>query len=1047
MRNEPHSLTVERRVDPVGMDAPQPRLSWKLPDGAARNVEQVAYRIRVATSAERLAAPDCWDSGEVQSDRSLDVAYAGTPLEPSTEYFWTVETLDNHGRRAVSAPARWRTGLLRPENWRAKWITVNPATLEEYDLHGAEWVEVEEGGTILFSFDSAPDDLDPRAAELTGTGRAWRPSFRVHESRPGILACAADNTFSIEVNGCAVMKTTGGPMLRYVDVAGHLKEGRNEIRAMVKDGGVFLATLTLPGGRVFATGGGRNGDTPEQLPGRLFRTVEKVSPAFRKTFRTEKPVRDAVLHISGLGFYEASLDGLRIGNKVLDPAPTDYDDRVLYSTYEIGDRLAMPGEHSLDILVGRGAYDIHAPEVWNLDESPWRATPCLIAQLEIRYADDTEERVVTDGSWRHVGSPILWDDLREGEIHAPGLASPNDLPAAETTGPSGRLEAMPLPGAEKVETWAPASIKRLANGHWTVDFGQNLAGWSRLRMRGLAKGDVATVQYGEKRNDDGSVKLDGNDMFFQGPHSVLRMAGGWFQRDRYVAGGTAEETYEPKFSYKGFRYVEIGGLKEPLRAEDIEAYQVNTAFKPAGSFECSCDLVNRIHRLFVRAYMSNFADGVPTDCPQREKNGWTGDAQLAAEMGQYCFENTAGYEKWCRDIVDAQLPDGGIPRLVPFAGWGPEGAGPAWDCAVAVVPWTLYRYRGDRRILEETYAALRRYIEWGETKLDDRGLADYGLGDWCAPIPQAEWGVYTPLACTSTAWWYEAVRIAAEDARLLGFGDDAARFAALAEKTRTAARRAFGKDNGCWSSGTQCAQASAIATGLVAPNQRDAAGRKLVEAVEETGRLIKCGILGVKWLFRALSETGHGDLAIDILKQTVPPSFGDWLARGATTAWESWRDPTSQNHIMFGDVSAWLFQYPGGIRLDGEEPGFKRILLAPDAAGLDWVRCSHECPYGTIRSEWRVENGTFDWTVEVPPNTTATVVLPPGFSPCQGPLREGIVPEERGMDMPSGNQQADGHEKATEVTRFGRPGWRVGSGIWALRCHATAPRAQTGRSG
>ncbi len=1016
---EPHSLTVERRVDPVGMDAPRPRLSWKLPDDGARNVAQVAYRIRVATSMERLAAPDCWDSGEVQSDRSLDVAYAGTPLEPSTEYVWTVETLDNHGRRAVSDPARFRTGLLRPENWRAKWITVNPATLEEYDLHGAEWVKAEEDGAVLFSFDSTPDDLDPRAAELTDASRAWRPSFRVRESKPAILACAADNSFSIEVNGRTVVKVFGGPMLRYVDVAGHLKEGRNEIRAKVQGGGVFLATLTLPGGRVLATKGSGGAPGDRALP---FRRVETVSPAFHKAFRTEKPVRAAVLHISGLGFYEASLDGKRIGDKVLDPAPTDYDDRVFYSTYEIGDMFAGPGEHSLDVLVGRGAYDVHLPSAWNLDESPWRSTPCLIAQLEIAYVDGSTDCVVTDGTWRQVGSPILWDDLREGEIHAPGLTPGIDLPAAVTHGPKGRLEAMPLPGAEKIETWKPASIKRLANGHWAVDFGQNLSGWARLRLRGLGKGDVVTVQYGEKRNDDGSVKLNGNDTFFDAPHSVLRMPGGWLQRDRIVATGAAEEAYEPKFSYSGFRYLEIGGLKAPLRPEDAEAYQVNTAFRPAGAFECSCDLVNRIHRLFVRAYMSNFTDGVPTDCPQREKNGWTGDAQRAAEMGQYCFENTAGYEKWCRDIVDAQLPDGAIPRLVPFAGWGPEGAGPAWDCAAAVVPWTVYRYRGDRRILEETYPTLRRYIEWGEKRLDERGLANYGLEDWCPPLPRDEWWRWTPPVCTSTAWWFEAVRIAAEEARLLVHDEDAVRFAALAEKTREAARKAFGKEDGTWSSGTQCAQAAAIATGLVAPERREASVRKLVESVEATGRLIKCGILGVKWLFRALSETGHGDIAIDILKQTAYPSFGDWLAHGATTAWESWLGADSQNHIMYGDVSAWLFQYPGGIRLGGDQPGFKRILLAPDTAGLEWVKASHECPYGTIRSEWRIDGGAFDWTVEVPPNTTATAVLPPQFAASEGACFLATA--------------VDGAD-AVPAMRFGRPAWHLGSGIWRFRASPT----------
>ena len=1035
-----HCLTTEYRVNPVGMDVARPRLSWKLPDGGVRNVMQVAYRIRVATSPDRLAAPDVWDSGEVASPQSVNVEYAGPPLEPSREYFWTVETLDNHGRRAISDAARWRTGLLRPEHWAAKWITVNPETLEGYDLKGAEWVAASENAPAALTFEAEPDDIDPRAAELTKTRGSWRPSFDVYRTKPAILACAASGDFTVEVNGRTALKLGGGPLLRYVDVAGHLKEGMNTVCAVVATlphdsgdavattpRGAFLASLSLPGGRTLVTGREWRG-TPVAQPfgGRLFRTVEKVSPAFRKTFRIDKPVRDAVLHITGLGFYEASLDGKRIGRKVLDPAPTDYDDRVLYSTYELADALATPGEHVLDVLLGRGAYDIHVPEVWNLDESPWRAPPCLIAQLEIRYADGSSERLVTDGSWRQIGSSIVWDDLREGEIHAPGRAPQIDLPAAVTAGPSGRLEAMPLPGAEKVETWHPASIEQLANGHWTVDFGQNLSGWLRLRMRGLATGDVVTVQYCEKRNEDGSFRLDGNDMYFQYPHSVLRMPGGWLGRNRHVATGVPEETFEPKFSYGGFRYAEIGGLRKPLHPDDIEAYQINTAFRPAGAFECSNDLFNSIHRLFVRAYMSNFTDGVPTDCPQREKNGWTGDAQLAAEMAQYCFENTAGYEKWCRDLVDAQLPDGGIPRLAPFSGWGAEGAGPAWDEAIAVVPWTLYRYRGDRRILEETYSALRRYILWGETRLDGRGLADYGLEDWCPPLPRDQWRVWTPVSCTSTACWYQAVRIAAEAARVLGRDEDASRFAALAGRTQKAAREAFQAPDGRWSTGTQAAQAVALGLDLVAPEMRGQAAARLRDAVEESGRFIKCGIIGAKWLFRALCDTGSADLAATILSQTTSPSFGDWLAKGASTAWESWTDPASQNHVMFGDVSAWFFQYPGGIRLDdGDDAvGFRRILLAPETTGLAWVKAYHDCPYGTIRSEWRIDGDRFDWTIEIPPNTTATAVLPRGFG------RGGEVGRDGG--------------RAVATFRFGRPAWRLGSGVWHFQASTSPdPRKET----
>lgn len=303
-----HKPTIEYRTDPVGMDVARPRLSWKLPDGGARNVVQIAWRVRVATSLDRLAAPDVWDSGEVAGAQSVNVEYAGRPLEPSRTYYWTVETLDNHGRRTVSDPARWRTGLLRSENWVAKWITVNPETLGEYDLKGAEWVaaggEGESAAPVPLSFEAEPGDLDPRAAELTATRGSWRPSFAVRETTPAVLACAASGAFSVEVNGRTVMKLGGGPILRYVDVAGHLCAGTNSVAVRMKEDGAFLALLSFPGGRTFATGKNWPGETvAAPFGGRLMRTVETVSPAFKKTFRTAKPVRDAVLHISGLGFY------------------------------------------------------------------------------------------------------------------------------------------------------------------------------------------------------------------------------------------------------------------------------------------------------------------------------------------------------------------------------------------------------------------------------------------------------------------------------------------------------------------------------------------------------------------------------------------------------------------------------------------------------------------------------------------------------------------------------------------------------------------------
>lgn len=859
----PFDLTAEYRVDPDGLDTPAPRLSWKLAavDPAAKDLRQGAYQIRAATSLATLGNPDLWDTHRVASDRQLNIAYAGKPLLTSQRVYWQVRAWsDRPGDppSAWSAPARWTCGVMRPGDWHAKWIGMNPATLRT---------------------------------------------------------------------------TTNG-------------------------------------------------------------VEELVSPAFEKTFvPASKPIAAATLHITGVGYYEASLNGRRIGTKVLDPAPTRYDKRVLYSTYDLTDAL-RPGTNTLTVLLGHGFFEIRAETSWNTCRAPWRDTPRMIAQLELVYADGSRAEVVSDGTWRQVPNPVGFDCFREGEVIGKGRAdgpdpAANVLSAAEVKGPAGRLVAEAQPGAEVVRTLKPVSVKALGSGKWIADFGENMAGWARMELRGQRKGDVVTFRYGERLAADGSLDQKNLAQHLKKTASGAVLAGGGFQTDRLVASGAAVEIYEPRFTSDGFRYVQIEGAARAPDAGTLRACGVRTAFSSAGSFTCSNDLLNKIQLAVRRAYCANFVDGYPTDCPHREKNGWTGDASLAAELAMYNFSNVPAYEKWIRDFLDEQRPDGNIPCLIPTDGWGYDwGNGPAWDSALLVIPWTLYVYAGDRRILEEAYPAMRRYVDYLAGRAKPDGTVDHGLGDW------SEWKTETPVVLTSTGYFHLEARILAAAAAALGQTADAEKYAALADRTRAAFNRVLAKGAGAYANGSQTAQASALGQGLVPAGDLGPVRARLVDAVQATKCHPDFGILGSKHVFRELSKAGRTDLAYAMATQEDEPSYGWWIRQGATTFEETWRGNESLDHVMFGDISAWFFQYPGGLRLDPsvspvaaapanpDALAFKCFLVAPEPVkGLDWVRVEHESPYGTIRTAWKRVGGAVELEVTVPVNTSATVVPPFGGAP------------------------------------------------------------------
>jgi len=450
-----------------------------------------------------------------------------------------------------------------------------------------------------------------------------------------------------------------------------------------------------------------------------------------------------------------------------------------------------------------------------------------------------------------------------------------------------------------------------------------------------------------------------------------------FQTDTYIldSGHVSRFTFHtPRFSYDGFQYVELTGFPGTPTLDILRGVFIHSAVPPIGEFECSNPLLNKIWRAARWSYLSNL-ESIPTDCPHREKNGWTGDAHLAAEQGLFNFESASVYTKWINDLADEQRPSGELPGIVPTSGWGYTwGNGPAWDSAFELIPFYLYQYCGDTRILTEHYQGFKRYVDYLTTRAKN-GIVSIGLNDW------APWETKTPADVTSTAYYFRDAQIVSLAASLSGNEADAHKYSDLADSIRKVFNKQFyHPDTGLYSSGSQTALSCALYQGLVEPAHKEIVLSNLVAAVEKRNWHIDTGILGAKYLLNALLENQHAEIAYRIITQTNQPGWGWWFEQGATTLWEQWNGTESRNHIMFGDISAWFYKALAGINLDPSAPAFKHIIIKPNVVGdLTFARASYDSIRGRIVSDWKIEGHKFHLTVTIPPNTTATVYFPPSI--------------------------------------------------------------------
>lgn len=960
-------LTVERMENPVGLDVAAPRLGWRLPVGATR---QSAYEIECNGRS----------SGRIASARQVDVSWPFARPRSSERFTWRVRAWDDAGRDlGWSAPATFVAGIMAPGDWQAKWIAQNPVSRPTADLGLARWVQTDR-------LDLVVDCRD--ATEVCD------------------LAFAATALARVELDGRLFYKPNGHtydhrfPM--FLNLTGRLKPGPNTLsiifddqlaaswtppRTDVKGHAVIAAVRFRSGRRAWSQADKGQKDLGSQYEPDFAKSVdwreETHSPAFAKTFEVTKPVRRATLHISGLGYYEASLNGEKVGDKELDPIPTDYDDRVLYSTYVL-DGKVRPGRNSLKILLGHGWWDVRSYTSWDLWRAAWRSYPRTIAQLELEYADGTRGTVVTDASWCEAASPVWWDCLREGVVLGAPRRLAAELPVVEAPAPKGALECEKLPATKVVKEIRPSEIRETASGDYVVRFPETLSGWTRIRFTDLEKGDVVHVSYEENLTPRGERPMPCRpnpswtwtdqdrliDMFFDHSASYrFTGAGGAFQTDHYHALGTGDEVYEPRFVYHGFNAVILSGLRQAPRAEDIVARYVRTDFRTVGAFASSDPTLDALVGMAQNSYRVNFTNGFPTDCPHREKLGWTGDTWIASELGNLFFENTAAYRKWLQDIIDTQRADGSICSIAPTGGWGYKTfSGPVFDAALAAIPWNLYRYRGDRGAVELAYPALWRYLAFEKRQVNEKGLVANGLGDWNCP----DRSVMPALEYVASCAYLYMLELADKMARLLGKADDARQVAADAAALRRALVKAYYKGNGRFDNGGQTAQALAVVLDLVPEADRAAAGRLLAEACS---RPIEHGLAGAKVVNRALSKIGRDDLALKLILRKEPPSPGYWVGK-TSTLWEDYRFGQSKAHVMLGDFAAWAVECLAGLRVESVD----RYVIRPSvSSGLTKAAASTETPFGKLAVAWtRDSSGRYEITTTVPPGTTAKIVFPTG---------------------------------------------------------------------
>ena len=911
----------EYHTNPLGIDVLQPRLSWKL-ESDRRAQKQNAYRILVASTPEILKRDqgDLWDSGKVCSDRSNQVVYQGKPLSSRQRCYWKVMSWDQDDKpSAWSTPAMWSMGLLSRSDWQAEWIG--------YDKVPANPV-VEHSEIVILK-------------ALYGLAKNRAKQVDISDVLRGVPSSSLEG---FVIDNDLVGKDPAPGMRKTLELE-YTMDGVLRKR-IVSEGSKFNF---------------HNTNRQDLLKRRYL-----PSPQLRKEFLVKSPVKRAILYASAQGVFEMHLNGQRISDEFFQPGWTDYRKRICYRAYDVTD-LLQEGNNAIGGILGDGWF---RGNISILGQNKYGRTLRLLAQLHIDYEDGSSDAVVSDSSWKGSFGPILKSDMHAGEtydarLEIPGWSLPdyNDghwAPVNTGTPLKPLRQAYSSDPVRRTEELQTVKVTEPQPGIHVFDMGQNFSGWVRLKVSGRA-GDKVMMRFAEMLNPDGTVFTDN-----------LRSARA---TDTYVLKGEGEETWEPHFTFHGFRYVEVTGLKGTPAADMLTGIVVHTDAPMTSSFECSDPMLNQLHRNVLWGQRSNYLE-VPTDCPQRdERLGWTGDTQVYIRTGTYHQDVAAFFTKWIVDVMDTANPQGIFGKQAPvFHGHG----SPGWSDAGIICPWTIYKVYGDTRVIEQHYDEMAKYLEaCGINGLD--GLGD-GFGDWLAV------GSDTPKEVISVAYYAYVTKLMAEMANAVGRDEDAKKYRVLFARIAKHFQKRFVEQDGKIQGHTQTGYCMALHFDLLTNPQRKQAADHLVDRIEAKNFHLSVGFLGVPILLPTLTEIGRSDLAYRLLQNRTYPSWGYSVEQGATTIWERWDSWTREdgfnagamnsfNHYAYGACSEWMFSSMLGIDL--KSPGYKAIRMKPEVGrGVDWARGYYDSIQGRIASDWKIDGGEFHWKITVPANTTASLILP-----------------------------------------------------------------------
>ena len=848
----PQQLLCERMINPLGIDAVTPRLSW-ISTAKDRAQVQTAYRIIVASSVKNLNANigDIWDSKKVESSENLNVIYSGKSLTSTMACYWKVKVWDKNGIESPwSQSAKWTMGLLNDSDWKGKWIGLDKAM-------GA-------------------DDIKSECSRLSAR-------------------------------------------------------------------------------------------------------------MLRKEFTTKKKIKSATAYVCGLGLFELSVNGKKIGDQVLAPALSEYNKRAYYMTFDVTGQL-MAGKNAVGILLGNGRY--FAPRTTVPMKTLKSGFPKAIIQLSIVYVDGTTENITSDESWKvSADGPIISNNEYDGEEYdatkemqgwnKPGFKDSKWLNAEVVEPGSPKLCAQMQEPIKVKETLKPISVNEVSPGVFIFDMGQNMVGWTKLRVKG-PKGTTVSLRFAETLLPDGQLYV-----------ANLRSAK---VTDKYTLSGSGDEVYEPRFTYHGFRFVEVKGYPGKPDLSVLDGRVVYDDMQTTGSFASSNKTINTIYKNAYWGIRGNYRS-MPTDCPQRdERQGWLGDRAMGSKGESFIFGNGNLYAKWMQDIDDAQREDGSVPDVAPTY-WAIYSDNVTWPGAYLIISNMLYDQYANIEPIRKHYDSFRKWVMYMKDKyLKDGILVKDTYGDWCMPpespklIHSLDPSRKTSGEVLSTTYYYNMLTLMERFANLLNKPNDAKEYSDLSATVYKAYNDKFyNSASKYYANNTATANLLSLAYGLVPDENKTGVFENIVNKTEkEFNGHISTGLVGAQWTMRLLTQYGRPDIAYKLVTNTDYPSWGYMASQGATTIWELWNgntaDPAmnSGNHVMLlGDLIIWYYENLAGIKGDPDQPGFKHIIMNPLVTGdLKFVNASFKSPYGLIVSEWKKDGEQFSMKVEIPVNTTATLSFP-----------------------------------------------------------------------